>query len=340
MQIKTYFLLFLVLNLPFLSILAISEQVLTAHFTYVTVSKYQILVSPYNMTDIVDLLKDAQNAIYIEVYELTYQDIAYVLADKAQSGVDVYLVLSGNVYGGIPSEEYSIVQYLNSSGVHVKFLKGFHYVHSKVFVIDNKTVIISTNNPTYSGLTHDLGVALVIYNSTIATWFSTIILNDYNEYFPNYNYPGLVISPINSYSQLYNLFSYPSSSIYAAFEEVYTDSGLTDALLSHQNVYVIASRTDLNIPTIQGLTAKIAVVGDYVYVGSINLSKSSVNSNRELGIIIMNDTLAKQMKSIIMSWYGTSTETSTTSTNTFDVYTIIFIIVILILIILLARLRR
>lgn len=340
MQIKTYFLLFLALNLPFLSILAISEQVLTAHFTYVTVSKYQVLVSPYNMTDIVKLLKEAKKAIYIEVYILTYQDLADVLASKSQSGVEVYLVLSSRVYNGIPNSEYSIIQYLNSSGVHVKFLHNkFNYVHSKVFVIDNETVIISTNNPTYSGFTRDLGVALVIYNSTIATWFSTIILNDYKEYFPNYDYPGLVISPINSYSQLYNLFSYPSSTIYAAFEEIYTDSGLTNALLSHQKVYVVASRTDLNIPTIQGLTAKITVVDNYVYLGSINLSKSSVDSNRELGIIIMNDTLAKQMRSIIMSWYGTSTE-STSTTSKFEVYMIIFIVVLLLLILLLARLRR
>jgi len=74
---------------------------------------------------------------------LTYQDLANVLANKSQSGVEVYLVLSGKVYKEIPNNEYSIVQYLNSSGVHVKYLHEFNYVHSKVFVIDNKTVIIN-----------------------------------------------------------------------------------------------------------------------------------------------------------------------------------------------------
>lgn len=338
MKSKNSFLLLIIITLPLLTNLTFSQVVTTTHFSYVTVSKYEILVSPNNMTDIVNLLEEANKSIYIEAYLLTYQSLANVLASKAKSGVQVYLVLSSNVYGGIPSDENSLVQYLESSGVHVKFVSHFYYVHSKVYVIDNKTIIISTNNPSYYGFTHNLGVAIVIYNSTIATWFSTIILNDYNYYFPSYNYTGLVISPINSYSQLKGLFSYNSPTIYASIEEIYSDSDLTTLLLSHQNKFVVASRTDQNIPTNHDLTAKVVVVGDYVYIGSINLSHTSVYSNRELGIIIMNSTLAKQMESLIMHWYkeaNSSSSSGITFSSNDSVYILLLVIIIFLVILLL-----
>jgi len=344
MKSKSSFLLLIIITLPLLTNLTFSQVVTTTHFSYVTVSKYKILVSPNNMTDIVNLLEEANKSIYLEVYLLTYQNLANVLASKAESGVQVYLVLSSNVYRGIPSDENSLVQYLESSGVHVKFVSNFYYVHSKVYVIDNKTVIISTNNPSYYGFTHDLGVAIVIYNSTIATWFSTIILNDYNCYFPSYNYTGFVISPINSYSQLNGLFSYNSPTIYAGIEEIYSDSDLTTSLFSHQNKFVVASRTDQNIPTLHDLTAKVVVVGDYVYIGSINLSHTSVYSNRELGIIIMNSTLAEQMKSLVMHWYNEANSSSNSSGITFpgniSVYMALLVIIVLFILLFYIKSRR
>ena len=321
MKIKGLFLfsvfIFSVVFLPYLSII---NHASSTSFTFLTINRYQLFISPYNMTNISLLLQNATKSIYAELYELTYQPLINILANKANQGVSVYIVLSAYAYGGIPSDEESAVQYLESHGAHVKFLSNFYYIHSKVFVINNSTVIISTNNPTYYGFHYDKGVAIAIFNSTIATWFATIILNDYNEYFPYYNYPGLVISPINSFSQLYGLFSYNSSTIYAAFEEIYSDSDLTNVLLSHEHSIIITSRNDVNLQTIYDLTAKVAVIDNYVYIGSINLSHNSLFDNRELGIIIKNNMLAEEMKNVIERWSNymikNQTISSTTKTNT------------------------
>ena len=319
--IKSLTMLLLIALIPALFLQISSINALTPSFTYVTVNKYELFISPYNLTNISLLLQNASESIYAELYELTYQHIINILAEKAEQGLQVYVVLSAYTYDGIPYSEEEAVQYLENHGVHVKFLSNFYYVHSKVFVIDNRTTIISTNNPTYYGLTEDKGLAIAIYNKTISTWFATIILNDYKGYFPAYTYPGLVVSPINSYYQLYGLFSSPSSTIYAAFEEIYSDSGLTNALLSHQKHIIITTRNDVGLPTTYDLTAKVAVVGNYTYIGSINLSNTSLFQNRELGIIIKNDRLAVEIASIIENWSGytttnhTSLEHYQTSTN-------------------------
>jgi len=322
--------------------------------SYLQPQKYEILVSPYNTTKILDYLANAKTAIYMEVYVLTYYPLAELLANKAKSGVQVYVVLSRDVYGGIPSSEYNITNFLRENGVNITFLDTkFKYVHSKVYVIDNETTIISNQNPTYSGFFSNLGVTLVIKNSTIARWFASIILNDFHNYFPDYNYPGLVISPINSYSQLKGLLSVNASSIYMAMEGIYNSSGLVNLILSHPQRYIVAARSDIsNVVIKEGLTAKIIVVGDYVYIGSINLSGTSIRENRELGIIIKDPNLANAMKSLILKWYGAvktnttttlpkNTATTTTSTaSSLNYFLILLLIVVIIILLLLVFIRR
>ncbi len=251
--------------------------------------------------------------MYAEVYELTYQPLINELANLAQrGGVEVYVVLSGNVYGGIPKEEYSAVNELISSGAHVSFNYGYDYVHSKVFVVDNETVIIGSINPTYYGFERDLGIDLVIENSSIAQVFAEIILTDYhNESITQINYPGIVVSPINSAEYLEDLLSQPGT-LYMAMEELYPSSGMYGLILTHSDRLILVGQhteneeavSELNAVMIKDLTAKAIVIGDYVYVGSVNLDYNSLNHNRELGIIIENPQIAQEITTIIQQWYN------------------------------------
>ncbi len=265
-----------------------------------------VIVGPQNATAIVSYISKAREAVYIEAYAFTWRDLAQTLASLAQRGVQIYVVLSGNVYGGIPTTEKQLVQYLQQSGVHVAYNYDFRFVHAKAFVIDNKTVILGSINPTYSGVTNDLGLDVVVENSTLARQIAAIILNDYRGVYPSYNYVGIVISPINSYQYLSWLLDRPGRA-YAAVEEIFSSSGLADALMSKAAV-VIARVTDVQgVRTVGDLTAKVIVVGDYVYVGSVNLSGSSINNNRELGLLLHCPSLAEAAIALIYQWAGTTT---------------------------------
>lgn len=273
-----------------------------------------VIVGPENATAIVTYISKAQKAVYIEAYALTWRDLAQTLASLAQKGVQVYVVLSGNVYGGVPTTEKQLVQYLQENGVHVAYNYDFKYVHSKVFVVDNKTIILGSINPTYSGVTNDLGLAVVVENSTLARQIATIILNDYNGVYPSYNYIGIVISPINSYRYLSWLLDRPGRA-YAAVEEIYSSSGLADALMS-KAVVALARVTDVpGVSTVNDLTAKVIVVGDYVYVGSVNLSGNSINNNREIGLLLYCPSFARAAVELIYQWAGKTTP-SVSSTST------------------------
>ncbi len=277
-------------------------------------SQVSIVVSPVNSTYILNVISEARHCVYVEAYELTYQPLVNELVNLARRGIEVYVVLSGNVYGGIPETEYSVVNELVSSGAHVSFNYNYDYVHSKVFVIDNGTVIIGSINPTYYGFETDLGIDLVIRNSSIAQVFTEVILTDYrNESITWINYPGIVVSPINSMEYLEDLLNQPGT-LYMAFEELYPSSGMYSLIAMHGNRVVLVGQyseneeviNELGAVMVSNLTAKAIVVGNYVYVGSVNLDYTSLHNNRELGIIIENPQVAQEVTIVMQQWHGES----------------------------------
>jgi phosphatidylserine/phosphatidylglycerophosphate/cardiolipin synthase-like enzyme len=188
----------------------------------------------------------------------------------------------------------------------------YDFVHSKVFVIDNETVILGSINPTYYGFEHDLGIDLVINNATIAKVFAEIILSDYyNETPPQIGYPGIVVSPINSAEYLGDLLNQPGP-LYVAIEELYPSSNMYSYIEGHTDRVVIVGEhsendyavSELGAVMVPDLTAKAIVVGNYVYVGSVNLDYESLHNNRELGIIIENPVVAEEVRDVILQWYS------------------------------------
>ncbi len=306
--------------LLFLAFIAVATPVIAqGWYVVLNAGQVSVVVSPVNSTYILEAVGSARCCVYIEAYELTYQPLVNELADLARHGVNVYVVLSGNVYGGIPEEEYSAVEELTSAGVHVSFNDMYGYVHSKVFVIDNETVILGSINPTYYGFERDLGIDLVIHNASIARVYAGIILSDYyNESVTQVGYPGIVVSPLNSAEYLDALLNQPGA-LYMAFEELYPSSGFYGLIQQHSDRVVLVGEhsenyyavSELGAVMVPGLTAKAIVVGDYVYVGSVNLDYESLHNNRELGIIIENPVIAGEIRDVILQWYSEYTGNTT-----------------------------
>jgi len=307
---------------------------------YVSINPSQVtlIVGPTNSSYIIHQLKEANSSVYAEIYELTCTEIAENLAELAKQGVNVYVVISGNVYGGIPSHEEQCISLLNSSGVHVRIQYDFTFVHSKVYVIDNKTVILGSMNPTYYGMYIDKSIDIAIHNSSIAKVYAGIILRDFeNEPLNSINYPGVVVSPINSYNRISYLLS-QQGTLYIAMEELYPSSGLFNEIASHKTVIGVVSdysedseaSSQFGLEQLHDMVAKVIVVGNYVYIGSINLDSTSLTKNRELGIIIKDPLLASELKYLIVEWGGKPYHVS--FFDKYKEYIIISVIIILILI--------
>lgn len=195
----------------------------------------------------------------------------------------------------------------------------FPNVHTKLYVIDNETVIIGNINPTRSGFHRNKGVMLVVRNTTLARQLATIILNDFHRRYPRYNFPGVLVSPVNSQEGLEWILT-QKGDLYIAMEQIYMDSGFVPYILQYPKYFAVVARTDADIKAVidQDLVAKIIVVGPYLYVGSINIGYYSIQRNREVGLLIYNPQLADRLRALILQWYvaaGGEVPTQTTATS-------------------------
>jgi len=96
---------------------------------------------PSDDSGVINLINNAHDKIFIEMYVFTNKDIMQALADADARGVDVRIILEKSI--DINNNAYV---FLKSKGVDVRWSGGdYRVTHAKLMIIDNKTFIGSPN---------------------------------------------------------------------------------------------------------------------------------------------------------------------------------------------------
>jgi phosphatidylserine/phosphatidylglycerophosphate/cardiolipin synthase-like enzyme len=133
------------------------------------------------LTNIMDLINGAAKSIYIQLQYIesspgkgTYYDqLLQALADKVAAGVDVKL---------IESRQYGLkwTEKMKAVGVDLTSNIGVQYdVHNKGFVIDSKTVVVSSQNFSPAGVHDNRDAGVIIENPDIAKYFESVFTADF-----------------------------------------------------------------------------------------------------------------------------------------------------------------
>ena len=122
---------------------------------------------------VINALKTAKESIYFMVFSFTDEDIGNLLYNKNYLGLDVKGILEKKQLG-----KYSRYEDLKEFSIIDKNKYTFHH---KVFIIDNKTVITGSYNPTKNANERNDENILIIHNKEIAKKF----LDEFNL---QYNY--------------------------------------------------------------------------------------------------------------------------------------------------------
>jgi cardiolipin synthase A/B len=257
------------------------------------------------------LIGQAKTAIDLTMYELSDPTAEKDLAAAAQRGAVVRVILDKREERS-NSAAYS---YLKAHRVQVTWSSpAYTYTHQKTLVINNATALILTANLTsqYYSTTRDFGVTdsdprdvaaiVAVFNADFAHRAVTPGHGD-----------DLVWSPTTAQAQLLALISGARHSLRIYTEEM-ADSTVEDALIAAARrgvtVQVVGENTDHEYDSDY---AKLAAGGvqiryydspsgfyihgkvieaDYgtpaarIFIGSENFSSTSLNDNRELGLII------------------------------------------------------
>jgi len=121
-------------------------------------------------------IKKAKNSIYFMTFSFTNSRIATAIVLKHYQGLDIK-----GVFEARQVSKYSRFNLLEYQGIDVKRDNNKANMHHKVFIIDNKTVITGSFNPTAGADTRNDENILVIHDKAIASLFLQEFERIYNE---------------------------------------------------------------------------------------------------------------------------------------------------------------
>jgi cardiolipin synthase A/B len=279
-----------------------------------------------------DLINGAKTSIDLTMYELEDTTAEKDLVAAETRGVDVRVILDQRE----ESDNSAAYNYLKSNGVHVVYSwSKYYYTHEKSLVIDGTTAMIMTANLTsqYYSTSRDF-----LVTDTNAKDVAAIVKVFNADYAHKAVTPGagadLVWSPTNSQTKLLALINGASSSLRIYANEM-DDTAVENALISAANrgvdvqvcgenedgeydsAYTTLADAGVHISYYSNpdgfyIHAKV-IEADYgksdakVFVGSENFSNTSLNENRELGLIIRNQTIMSSIATTFASDFKNGT---------------------------------
>ncbi len=265
----------------------------------------RIIVEPSDDgSALIAAIKAAQTSVHMTMYILSDDDIISALEAAHTAGADVRVVLDAK------ETTYNTTSYnaLKAKGIGVVWSSpSYYYTHQKTVIIDGGTAWIMSMNASYSGMTSDRDYLAVDTEPDDVADAERVFAADYaGSALTSYD-GALVLSPVNSKTRLLGLIEAATSTIDIEDEE-YSDSDVTTALIARARAGVAvrlvlsdstpdsyetaavgqleAAGVSVVVTSSPYIHAKAIVVDKATaYVGSANLTYTSLEKNRELGVI-------------------------------------------------------
>ncbi len=278
---------------------------------------------------LVDVLAAATKSIRVFGYEMGYGGVLTTLTAKAQAGVDVKVILDGMTQKAT-NEKYKTA--LEAAGAKFEWSDPqFSYMHAKTLIVDDNQALVSTSNYALSYIMKERNYTALISDPQDVGDLAALFDADWTKVTPDLSCTRLIVSPINSEDRLAALVKSAQHTLVIESMQ-FADKAVHDAVLERKaagvDVRIIladpswidantAAATDLiahSIPT-RWLAnpnvhvKSIMVDGVRAYIGSENISYTSLTKNREIGIVL-SDVPA-------MTSIGTTFETDWTAATSF-----------------------
>jgi phosphatidylserine/phosphatidylglycerophosphate/cardiolipin synthase-like enzyme len=252
-----------------------------------------------------EALAGAQHSISVEIYLMGYGGILDQLVAKAQAGVEVRVIL--DQYKQTTNQKY--YDQLVAAGAQVKWSSPqFTYAHAKFLIIDDQTALVSTGN-------YSKSFSIELERNFVATDRDPADVADLVQLFAA-DWAGqpltmpctrLVVSPINARERILAVIAGAQTTLdiesmqFADTEVrqavaariaagVQVRALLADASWIDANADAAAFLGNLGVTvkSIPHLHTKAMVAdGTTAYVGSENFSYTSLEKNREVGLIVV-----------------------------------------------------
>ncbi len=261
----------------------------------------------------VNYIVNAKKRVYLEVYTLTEKRIIQALNESKKKWVDVKVILEKNVVWS-SSINKKAFESLKNNWVQVVYANDINYkfTHSKLFIIDD-FYIIGTGNMTHSTFITNREFFILWNHNEDIKILEEIFSNDFvwNKF--NLCNINLIIPPICSRFKIEDILKSAKKSIYIYAQSIEDDNikniiiqkskedkeiqiMLWDKTKLKWNQKLIDELNSYKIKIVSPkkpyIHAKVFVVDEkYIYIWSINYTANSMDNNREIWIVFINNKI-------------------------------------------------
>jgi phosphatidylserine/phosphatidylglycerophosphate/cardiolipin synthase-like enzyme len=272
------------------------------------------------VTPLAQFIQAAHRSLDGEVYELTSRQVETALEAAAHRGVLVRIALEEHPEGASRSIPVGAYKTLAAGGVHVEWTSSaFTYTHAKYLVRDDQAAWIGSPNWTLSAFKSNREFAVVDTDSAVVSEAEAVFTADWAHQTYTGSAADLVLSPTNSRSKITALITGAHSTLDVYAEEL-NDSAQEDALIAavRRGVRVrLVCTGDGDVAKLHAggvqvvidkklyIHAKAVVMdGSVVFIGSENISATSLDKNREMGLILTDRAVIATVEQAFATDFG------------------------------------
>lgn len=268
---------------------------------------------------IVRALDRAQHSIMIEDYIMTDLRIIHALERAATQGVRVYVILERHPLG-MGLQPVSLADKLLAAGCYVKWGHGFYLTHAKLLLLDDRLAIVSTANLSRSGFSRNREFIAFDPNRQDVRQLSSVFRDDWDHLHVSLRDMNVILSPVNARFSL-DALVFSARHMLDVYAEELTDPALGRELARKQKLGVTvrvlvpagaAARATASLGSLRGVVRVLvrpyahakAIVADnrIAFVGSENLSATSLDKNREFGLLVRGTSVRQIARTFRQDW--------------------------------------
>lgn len=262
----------------------------------------------------VDALATAKASIRVMVYEMGYGSILDTLVQKANAGVAVRVILDLSKQ----SINQKYFDHLTAAGAEVAWSDPqFTYMHAKAIVVDDALAVISTGNYLATQMAKERNYVARDEDPADVASLAGLFDADWKKAAPDLSCTRLLVSPVNARARLLAFIASATTTLDVESMQL-ADTDIRAAVVARKNAgvavrviladagWISANAAAATFLTQNGIAARylgspaihvkaIAVDGARAYLGSENLSWTSLNKNREVGLIAYEPDVLQTM---------------------------------------------
>ena len=268
----------------------------------------EVLIGPAGLeTRLLDLIAQAQSTVDLLIYEFDRQSFIDALIAAQGRGVRVRVIVDPDVDDNNPTKAQ-----LSAAGIEVKDGPGaFDYYHSKVILVDGRLAVIMSANLVWAHFEITRNYGVIDRDLEDVVDVRRIFEADFGQGgAPDLACTRLVVSPVNARARLLDLIDGAEQSLSLAQMSLRDDdvvaavkrraaAGVEVRVLLPDPGWIPESAEmaqGIAAPGVQvkqftryDLHAKLILTEKAAFVGSENMTWTSIEQNREVGVFVTEE---------------------------------------------------